>query len=90
MFDTDLIFQARWDQLYAFFADGNPPLALQLLLLNTIFMAFFFFRRATTKYHMRKNTAYFVQGLLIATNVLIMFQHDVISFANMAKGMARF
>lgn len=90
MFDTDLIFQARWDQLYAFLADGNPPLALQILLLNTVFLAFFVFRRATTKYRMRNNTAYAVQGLLIASNILILFQHDMLGMANLAKGMARF
>jgi hypothetical protein len=72
---------ARWHELYVFFANGNPPLGLQLLVLNTIFLGFIVFRRATAKYHLRKSTAFLVQALLIAANVIFMFQQEALKAA---------
>jgi hypothetical protein len=87
MFDTDLIFQARWDQLYDYFVSGYPPLVLQLLAINTVFLVFFAIRRATAKHKLRSNTAYAVQGLLIASNALVMFNNDILGFASSTRAM---
>jgi hypothetical protein len=73
MLDPDLFYAARWDELYRFFAAGNPPLALQLLLINTVFLIFFMIRRWRGKMRMRSQTAYVIQGLLIAANATLMF-----------------
>jgi hypothetical protein len=78
---------ARWGELYAFFADGYPPLGLQLLVLNTIFLGFIVFRRAKAKYHMRKSTAYLTQALLLATNFMFMFQKETVNAAMAVKHM---
>lgn len=90
MFDTDLIFRARWDQLYSYFVDGYPPLILKLLVINTIFMVLFIIRRAASKHKLRPNTAYAVQGLLIAANAVVMFQSNMFGFATSTKSMLHF
>ena len=72
---------ARWSELFAFFAQGNPPLGLQLLILNTIFLGFVVFRRATAKHQMRKSSAYLIQAVLIASNLIFMFQKEALDAA---------
>lgn len=76
---------ARWSELYVFFAQGYPPLGLQLLILNTIFLGFVVFRRATAKHQMRKSTAYVIQAVLITTNLMFMFQKEAFDAASSIK-----
>jgi hypothetical protein len=76
---------ARWGELYSFFAQGNPPLVLQLLLLNTVFLGFIVYRRATAKYHMRKSSALIFQAFLIAINLVFMFQKETFNAAMAVK-----
>lgn len=78
---------ARWSELFAFFAQGYPPLGLQLLVLNTIFLGFVAFRRATAKYQMRKSSAYLIQAVLIASNLMFMFQKEALDAASAIKHM---
>ena len=70
----DLFYQARWGELHAFFAKGNPPLAAQLLVVNTIFFVVFIMRRARGARSLRAQTATTVQGLLIFANAMVLFQ----------------
>jgi hypothetical protein len=90
MFNQDLIYRARWDQLYLFFTDGYPPLVLKLLIINTIFLVLFIIRRAKATYPMRPTTAYAVQGLLIASNAMVMFHNDVMGLATNAQSLLHF
>jgi uncharacterized protein YegP (UPF0339 family) len=76
---------ARWGELYAFFANGNPPIVLQLLVLNTIFLGFIIYRRATAKFHMRKSSALMFQFALIAINLAVMFQKETMNAAMAVK-----
>jgi hypothetical protein len=73
MLDPQLFYAARWGELYQFFANGNPPLVLQLLLVNTAVLIFFLVRRWRGKTKLRSQTAYYLQGLLIAANATLMF-----------------
>jgi len=70
----DLFYQARWRELYAVLAEGNPPLAVQLLVVNTIFFVVFIMRRARGARSLRSETATTVQGLLIFANAVVVFQ----------------
>ena len=90
MFNQDLIYQARWDELYQFFTNGYPPLVLKLLIINTIFLVLFIIRRARATYRLRPTTAYAVQGLLIASNAMVMFQNDVFGLATSARSVLHF
>ncbi len=76
---------ARWSELFAFFAQGNPPLGLQLLVLNTIFLGFVVFRRASSKHQMRKSSAYLIQAVLIASNLVFMFQKEALDATSIIK-----
>ncbi|MGB8312861.1 MAG: hypothetical protein WCE69_00065, partial [Aestuariivirga sp.] len=58
----ELFREARWDELYAFFAAGNPPLVLQLLVLNTIVFMVFMLRRMRGVRTLRSETASMVQS----------------------------
>jgi NADH:ubiquinone oxidoreductase subunit H len=77
--NTNLIWAADWDGLYRIFTTGNPPLALVLLAVNTIFLILFIVRKATARHRMRQSTAYAVQGLLIAANISMLFKDEIIS-----------
>jgi hypothetical protein len=73
----ELFFRARWGEFYAFFAQGEPPLAVQILALNTIFFMLWILRRMRNAPALRSNAANVVQGLLIGANALIIFQRDI-------------
>jgi hypothetical protein len=74
---TELFLRARWGEFYSFFAQGNPPLAVQILALNTIFFMLWILRRMRNAPALREGTANLVQALLIGANVLIIFQRDI-------------
>ena len=73
----DLFLNAPWNELYGFFARGEPPLVFQLLLLNTVIFVLFMFRRLRGARAMRHETAVTVQSLLILANALIMFREEL-------------
>ena len=43
----DLVQRTPWEQLIGFFAQGNPPIIVQILILNGIFILWFASRRMT-------------------------------------------
>lgn len=72
----DLFWAADWDGLYRGLAKGNPPLALQLLALNTVFLVIFVIRRARAKQRLRNSTVELIQLFLLVANIAIVFQED--------------
>lgn len=68
---------ADWDGLYRILASGNPPLALQLLAVNTLFLVFFILRNATAKHKMRRQTVEIVQLILLCANLAVVFHDQV-------------
>ena len=85
MFDTKLLYNARWQDLYAFFAAGEPPLMLKLLAINTLFFVIYIMRRAKGRQSMRASTAYMVQGVLIAVNICLMFAPNMLHVEKLAR-----
>jgi hypothetical protein len=85
MLKPDILFNARWQDLYTFFAAGNPPLALQLMVINTIILVWYIVRRARGKHPLHTQTAFVIQGLLIASNMFIMFAPQVLGTARMIR-----
>jgi hypothetical protein len=81
MLDPNLVYNARWQDLYTFFAAGNPPLAIRLMAINTIILVYFIIRRARGKNPMQAQTAFIVQALLIAANLFIMFAPNIMTVA---------
>jgi hypothetical protein len=73
----DLIRRTNWDQLYYYFAKGNPPLILQLLMLNTIFFIWFAIRRMRGARTMRASTASTIQSVLLAANFFIVLRDNI-------------
>ena len=67
---------ADWDGLYRILAKGNPPLALQLLAVNTLFLVFYIVRQATAKHRMRNQTVEVIQLFLLVANLGVVFQED--------------
>ncbi|MGQ0485691.1 MAG: hypothetical protein ACT4SY_10105 [Hyphomicrobiales bacterium] len=78
----DLFYQARWGELYAFFAEGEPPLALELLIVNTMFFVVFIMRRARGARTVRSETAVAMQGFLIFANTVVLFQDYLWQYKN--------
>ncbi len=73
----ELVQDAPWHHIYDFFANGNPPLAVRLLILNTIFFILFAYRRARGIPTMNPKSAMRVQTILIAANALLLFEPEI-------------
>jgi hypothetical protein len=73
----DMLLQADWDELYTFFSQGSPPLAIQILLINTIFFILWIVRRMRGAPALRRGTSIAVQALLILANFAIVLQKDL-------------
>jgi hypothetical protein len=71
---------ADWSQWYYLLSKGNPPLAFQLLIVNSIFFVIFMIRRMRGQSTMRARMANTIQAILIATNILIFYQDTVFPF----------
>jgi hypothetical protein len=87
MINTDLFWNARWDELYLFLTNGNPPLIAILLAVNTIFFMLYLMRRATQRHRMRASTVYFVQGMVVVANAFVLFREDALRYIMMMKGI---
>lgn len=85
MLNPDLYYNARWQDLYQFLADGNPPLVLRLMAINTLFFVVFVVRRARAKHSLRSHTAYFVQALLIGANAFLMFGQSLMQSSHLTR-----
>jgi hypothetical protein len=72
------ILNAPWWQLTDFFANGSPPLIVELMLVNTIFLIVLIIRRAKGLDTMRTEAIIQVQGLVILANFMVMFQEQII------------
>ena len=73
----EFVTDARWDELYAFFMKGTPPLIAQLLALNTVVFMLFMVRRMRGKQALRVETASLVQSLLLFANMLAIYQDNI-------------
>jgi len=71
------MWQADWDELYAFLAQGSPPLAVQILVINTIFVMLWIIRRMRGAPALRRETSIAVQAILIIANLAILFQNNL-------------
>ena len=71
---------ARWTDFYDVLSKGNPPLALQFLLINALFFVIFALRRARGKKSKNNNASYLVHGFLLLVNAGIMFQGDLLPY----------
>jgi hypothetical protein len=75
----DLFKEAQLDELFAFFAKGNPPLMAQLLALNTIVFMIFMVRRMRGARTLNAETASMVQSMLLVANMLAIFQDNILN-----------
>ncbi|MBM3520020.1 MAG: hypothetical protein FJX63_04505 [Alphaproteobacteria bacterium] len=73
----DLAERAPWIDIYDFFASGQPPIIVRLLIFNTLFFILFAVRRARGGTAMRHTAAIRIQVLLIVANFLILFQDQI-------------
>jgi hypothetical protein len=73
----DLFWQADWEELYTFFAQGSPPLVIQILIINTIFFMLWIVRRMRGAPALRRGTSITIQVLLIFANAAIMFRNSL-------------
>lgn len=69
---------APWWQMADFFTKGNPPVIVEAMLLNTIFLIVVIIRRAGGLPTMRTQTVIQVQGLVILANAMVLFQDQIV------------
>lgn len=72
------IMNAPWWQLVDFFTKGNPPLIVEVMLLNTVFLIVIIIRRAKGIQTMRADSMTLVQGLIILSNAMVLFQDQIV------------
>ena len=73
----DIFWEAHWDELWAFFSNGNPPLLVILLALNTVFFIVFMLRRIRGAHSMRPEMASTIQSVLLAANMFAIFHDEI-------------
>lgn len=73
----DIFWEAHWDELWAFFSRGNPPLLVVLLAINTVFFILFLIRRMRGKHSIRPEMASTVQSILLAANMFAIFYEEI-------------
>ena len=73
----DLFQRTPWEQLFGYFERGNPPIIVQILILNAIFFIWFASRRMRKATPLRKETAANVQSILLAVNMAAVFQDSI-------------
>ncbi len=76
--------RTNWQSAYEFLTYGSPSLIVQLLMLNTIFLMLFVFRRVLGKTKRKNNASNAVQMLLIMANAAVLLQSDFLPYARMA------
>ena len=74
----DLVQRTPWQQLIGYFERGNPPIIVQILILNGIFFLWFASRRMRKAKPLRKETASTVQSLLLAINMVDVVQDSIV------------
>ena len=74
---------AQFNEIYRFFAAGEPPLAVQLLIVNTIFLIFMIIRRMRGAPALRPDTYAIVQAVLIFANAAIIFRPEIEDYLNL-------
>ncbi len=74
----DQIMNAPWWQLVDFFTKGDPPLIVEVMLLNTVFLIIVIIRRAKGIETLRSDSMSLVQGLIILSNAMVLFQDQII------------
>jgi hypothetical protein len=76
----DNIKNAPWHQWYQIMSSGHPPLALQFVVINSIFFLIFAIRRMRGKRSNHGNAAYAVHGVLILVNTAILYQSELLPY----------
>jgi hypothetical protein len=71
---------APWSQWVYVLSSGDPPLALQFVVINSIFFIIFAIRRMRGKRSNQANTAYAVHGILILVNTAILYQSELLPY----------
>lgn len=71
------ILNAPWQQAYDVLASGNPPIIMRVLAINTLFFVLFMVRRVRGVHVMTTYTAIAVQSMLIAANLLMLYQDTI-------------
>jgi hypothetical protein len=74
----DVFWEAKWDELAAFFSKGEPPLIMQLLMINTIIFMILIVRRMRGARSLRPETASTIQTLLLAANMFAIFRDQIL------------
>jgi hypothetical protein len=69
--------QAHWNEFYRILSAGDPPLVLQLLAVNSIFLIFCVVRRMSGSAVMRPEVANMIQSLLLFANAAVLFQEQI-------------
>jgi hypothetical protein len=74
------ILTAPWQQAIDVLSSGNPPMILFILAINTVVLILFTIRRMRGFAVMPTRTAILVQSLLVAANLMILYQAEIEHF----------
>lgn len=78
---NNIALQAQWAEFSAYFLAGNPPLIVQLLVLNTVFLVYIITRRIRSKPMRGSGAINTMQLVLISTNLLLVVQSDLLALS---------
>jgi hypothetical protein len=65
----DALGGVNWREYQYYLMDGNPPLYIQLLVVNGFFLALWFYRRIRAPHAVRQASAIVLQAAFVLANV---------------------
>ena len=77
----ELFQRVNWDEYLLILSQGNPPIGLQLLLVNAMLVAFWLYRRTRNrKRNAPPQSGWLLQMLFLAGNVGVVMLGSRLSF----------
>ncbi len=77
MYWQDLYQRLQISEIQYFLLNGQPPVVLQLLVVNSIFMIFIIMRRMRTEKNKTVGIGMTLQWILLFTNLVVVCQQNV-------------
>jgi hypothetical protein len=74
----ELVQRVNWDEYLLILSQGNPPIGLQLLMVNAVLVAYWLLRRTKRKSH--QASGWMLPALFIAGNIGVVTWGSRLSF----------
>jgi len=76
----DFFYGPNWGRIYDFLMSGRPPILVQLLALNALFLAIVAIRKAAGARHLGAGATLLSQLGILGANLVVLYQQQLEDF----------